>query len=139
MELWSHPWWVLGLMNLTVLFMLLFGLFMASYRVFKRRLGWGPRVNLSPTNVEIPFQGTTTLSHAYPQPLPGLGSGGPQWLSTWVTRIFIAIALQCAAIFLLSQFPGFQSPFWLGIVLQGYTYGSAFLFYASGWEDRSGY
>lgn len=53
-------------------------------------------------------------------------------LNVWVTRIFIAIVLQCTALYLMSTFPGMESPFWLGIVLQGFTYGSAALFYASG-------
>ena len=53
-------------------------------------------------------------------------------LNVWVTRIFIAIVLQCTALYLMSRFPGMESPFWLGIVLQGFTYGSAALFYASG-------
>jgi hypothetical protein len=60
------------------------------------------------------------------------------WIDTWVTRLFIAIVLISAAIFLISQCPGFQSPFWLGIVLQGFTYGSAALFYVSGGDESTG-
>ncbi len=58
-------------------------------------------------------------------------------LNNWVTRIFTAIVLQCVAIYLISQFPGFTSPFWLGIVLQFYTYSSAYIFYSSNWGDQS--
>jgi hypothetical protein len=137
LELWSHPWWVLGLISLTALFMLLFGLFIASYRVLRRGMGGGPYGSPSHPNIEITFQGPLTFSGAYMQGTPAPGSGGPKLLNTWVTRIFAAIVLQCAAIYLISQFPGFQSPFWLGIVLQAYTYGSAYLFYASSWDDQS--
>ena len=61
------------------------------------------------------------------------------WISTWVTRLFIAIVLISATIYLVSQCPGFQSPFWLGLVLQGFTYGSAYLFYASGGDESTGH
>ena len=57
-------------------------------------------------------------------------------LNPWVTRIFIAIVLQCAAIYLVSAYPGTRSPFWLGIILQGFTYGSAAVYYVS-WSEGS--
>jgi hypothetical protein len=117
--------------------MLLFGLFIASYRVLRRGMGGGLYRGLSHPNIEITFQGPMTLSNAYMQGTPAPRSDGPKLLNIWVTRIFAAIVLQCAAIYLISQFPGFQSPFWLGIVLQAYTYGSAYLFYASSWDDQS--
>lgn len=125
-------------MSLTVLFMLLFGLFIASYRVFGRRLGLGSHGGIPTSNVGASFLGQTALVRAHPQTLQGLGGGGPQRLNTWVTRLFIAIVLQCAALFLVSQFPGIQSPSWLGMVLQGFTYGSAALFYASGGDEPTG-
>jgi len=65
-------------------------------------------------------------------------SGSNGWIGTWVTRLFIAIVLISTTIFLISQCPGFQSPFWLGIVLQGFTYGSAALFYVSGGDESTG-
>jgi len=55
-------------------------------------------------------------------------------LDPWVTRIFIVIALQSAAIYLISICPGMADPLWLGIVLLGLTYGSAAVYYASGDE-----
>ncbi len=136
LELWSHPWWVLGLLSLTALFMLLFGLFITSYRVFRRNIGGGLHIGPSHPNIEITFRGPLTLDGVYMQGTPAPGSDGLKLLNTWVTRIFAAIVLQCAAIYLISQFPGFKSPFWLGIVLQAYTYGSAYLFYASSWDDQ---
>jgi len=126
-------------MSLTVLFLLLFGLFIASYRVFGRRLGLGSHGGIPTSNVGASFLGQTAFARAYSQTLQGLGGGGPQRLNTWVTRLFIAIVLQCAALFLVSQFPGIQSPFWLGMALQGFTYGSAALFYASGGDEPTGY
>jgi hypothetical protein len=126
-------------MSLTVLFMLLFGLFIASYRVFGRRLGLGSHGGIPTSNVGASFLGQTALVRAHPQTLQGLGGGSPQRLNTWVTRLFIAIVLQCAALFLVSQFPGIQSPSWLGMALQGITYGSAALFYASDGDEPTGY
>jgi hypothetical protein len=117
--------------------MLLFGLFIASYRIFRKGMEGGAYGGPSHSNIEIMFRGPLSLSRAHLQGTPAPGSGGPKLLNAWVTWIFAAIVLQCAAIYLISRFPGFQSPFWLGIVLQAYTYGSAYLFYASSWGDQS--
>jgi hypothetical protein len=126
-------------MSLTVLFTLLFGLFIASCRVFGRWLGWGSNRSPPMSTVEAPFLGQIALARVCSQPLHRLGTGVPQSLNTWTTRLFIAIVLQSAALFLVSQFPGIQSPLWLGIALQGFTYGSAALFYASGGGEPTGY
>ena len=125
------------MISLTALFILLFGLFIASYRMFRRGLRSGSFRDLNHPSIEISFQGPLTLNRAYTQVSSASGNSSPKLFSTWVTRIFAAIVLQCAAIYLISQFPGFQSPFWLGIVLQAYTYGSAYIFYVSGWDDQS--
>lgn len=73
-------------------------------------------------------------------PLYGYGRNviRENWIGSWVTRVFISIVLLSAGIYLLSQFPSFQSPFWLGLVLQGFTFGSAYLFYASGDDETTG-
>ena len=126
-------------MSLTALFMLLFGLFIASYWVFRRWPKGDFHGGLAPSSLEAALPSPITFEPPLPQPPFGPGGGLPQWLNPWVTRLFIAIVLQCAALYLLSQFPSFESPFWLGIVLQGYTYGSAALFYASGRDDPTGY
>ena len=115
--------------------MLLFGLVIASYRVFKTKIGWGQGA-FSAAPVGSLAMGSTS----YPSSgvLLSDSDGGGERLMKWVTRIFIAIVLQCAALFLISQYPGVQSPFWLGIVLQGYTFVSAGLFYISGGDDPTG-
>jgi hypothetical protein len=136
--LWSQEWWVLGLMSLTVLFMLLFGLFIASYKVLKRSLGWGSP-GLGPSYVETSLAAGSSLGAGLPSDYPTVGElidgDRGKALNKWVNRIFIAIVLQCTALYLMSQYPGMESPFWLGIVLQGFTYGSAALFYASGQKE----
>jgi hypothetical protein len=134
LELWSHPWWMLGLLSLTVLFMLLFGLFISSYRVFKRRLGWGHRgLTASPMNAMI--LGSLAGKAVNLDSMPGLDDGGGR-ISKWVTRLFIAIVLQCGGLYLISQFPGMNAPFWFGVALQGFSFGSAALFYISGGDDH---
>ena len=137
LHLWSHEWWMLGLMSLTVLFMLLFGLFIMSYKVLKRNMGHVYPVfgalNMSASTGDVnAFDTRTGLSL-------GVANVSRTGVDRWVTRLFIAIVLQCAALYLMSQFPGMKSPFWLGIVLQGFTYGSAALFYASGGGDEEVY
>lgn len=137
-ELWSQEWWVLGLMSLTVLFMLLFGLFIVSYKVLKRNFGWGSP-GFGSSYVKASLAGGLSLETGLSSDYPTIGelvdNSSGQSLNKWVTRIFIAIVLQCSALYLMSQYPGMKSPFWLGIVLQGFTYGSAALFYASGKKE----
>lgn len=132
------PWWVLGLMILALLFTSLFGLFMASRMVYRKRLGWSPCGSFNPSYIEAPTLSSTTVGRASTRPKYGSNDDTP-WVDAWVTRLFIALVLLCAAFYLISQFPGVQSPFWLGIVLQGFTYGSAALFYASGGDEPTGY
>jgi len=135
LELWSHPWWMLGLLSLTLLFMLLFGLFISSYRVFKRRLGWG-NGGLTVSTMSAMNLGSLTGKAVNFDSMPGLDDGG-EMISKWVTRIFIAIVLQCGGLYLISQFPGVNTPFWFGVVLQGFSFGSAALFYISGGDDHN--
>lgn len=136
-ELWSHPWWVFGLMSLTILFIFLLTMFIASYKKLRKEQRWNIYgiISQPPNN---PFSENYFIPVQAPSRTSSLNEGGYS-IDTWPTRIFIAIVLQCVALFLLSQLPGFQSPFWLGIVLQGYTYGSAALFYASGMDDPTGH
>lgn len=135
MELWSYPWWILGLYSLTALFMLLFALFLASYRVFERKLPRGSVAILAPTSMASTPLSYTSLERMDLHSPSGSAEMTRSKLSNWVTRIFIAIVLQCAAIYLISAYPGTQSPFWLGITLQGFTYGSAAVYYASWGKD----
>jgi len=133
--LWSGNWWILGLMSLAVLFMLLFGLFIVSYKILKRNVGIGNYGGLVTPYGDSSLIGRSSFSGGIATKYPAIvESENEQYdgLNVWVTRIFIAIVLQCTALYLMSRFPGMESPFWLGIVLQGFTYGSAALFYASG-------
>ena len=113
--------------------MLLFGLFLSSYRVFKRRLGWGEG-GLAVSPVSVTSLGWLTGKAVRLDAMPGLEDGATK-ASKWVTRIFIAIVLQCGGLYLISQFPGMNTPFWFGIALQGFSFCSAALFYISGGDD----
>lgn len=126
-------------MILTLLFALLFGFFTVSRLGFERRLGRGSCEGFSLSYVEVLSLDSANIDRASTQPLHSLGNGASRCVDSWVTRLFIAIVLQCAALYLISQFPGVRSPFWLGVVLQGFTYGSAALFYASGGDEPTGY
>ena len=133
--LWSGDWWILGLTSLAVLVMLLFGMFIVSYKILKRNVGMGNYGGLVTHYGDSSLIGGPSFSGGIVTKYPAIAeSMNEQFdgLNVWVTRIFIAIVLQCTALYLMSTFPGMESPFWLGIVLQGFTYGSAALFYASG-------
>lgn len=116
--------------------MLLVCLFTASIRGVEKSGAWGSGGFLS-YGAEVPLVAVGILKtrNSLDGTYLGRSSG---WIGTWVTRLFIAIVLISAAIFLFSQCPGFQSPFWLGIVLQGFTYVSAALFYVSGGDESTG-
>jgi hypothetical protein len=62
-------------------------------------------------------------------------------LSRWATCIFVILVLYCVVVSLLSQHPAFQSPLWLSLLLQGFTYVSAFIYWISvrdgGLEEES--
>lgn len=129
--LWSHPWWIIGIYSLTALFFLLFALFMEGYKTIK----WGPSripgVPTVPSSIKSTSLEFMALKRVKVMSNSIATVTMQSKLNTWVTRIFIAIVLQCAAIYLISMLPGTRSPFWLGITLQGFTYGSAAVYYAS--------
>lgn len=128
-DLWSYPWWILGLFSLTIIFTLLFGLFLASYWVFEKKLSQSPRTNFAITYVEsTPFRYTTPERV---DPYPYSKNIWSSRVSLWITYIFIAIVLQSTGLYLISAYPGIKSPSWLGIILQGFIYGSAAIYLAS--------
>jgi hypothetical protein len=135
MELWSYPWWLIGLYSLMTLFTLLLSLFLASYRVFEMRTIQESDTSLASVYINLKPLGCTPMERSGLYFHSKASQRRGEAFSPWVTRIFIAIVLQCAAIYLISAYPGAESPFWLGIVLQGFTYGSAAVYYAS-WGAR---
>ena len=135
LELLSQPWWMLGLLSLTLMFMLLFGLFISSYRVFKRRLGWGDG-GLTVSPMTAMNLGSLSGKSMRLDAMPGIEEEG-NTTSKWVTQIFIAIVVQCGGLYLISQYPGINAPFWFGIALQGFSFGSAALFYITGGDEES--
>jgi len=122
---------VLGLYSLTGLFMLLFAIALASYRTLRMGSLHGSGAGLASVYMDSTPLGYTTMDQAGLHAASAAARRGSTGLSSWVNRIFIAIVLQCAAIYLISSYPGTRSPFWLGVILQGFTYGSAAVYYAS--------
>jgi hypothetical protein len=117
----------------SILFMLLFGFFVSSFRM---GLKWRKYGGFTSPLDSPPF-GYPTQGNVNPQPLPSLGVGVCRGQSTWITRLFIAIVIVCNVLFLISQHPRLQNPLWFGIVLQGFTYGSAAIFYGAEGDDSS--
>gem|GEM_PF-1748320 len=119
----TGSWWMLGLITSTMLFALLVALLLLS-QLLRREMPRGPK-----GRVGARAQGLD--SSCLPQ-CSRLVAG----LNTWMTRIFVAMVLQCAFLSLLSQYPASRSPLWLGLVLQGFTYASAAIYHLS---DRGDY
>jgi hypothetical protein len=52
-------------------------------------------------------------------------------IDPWMDRLLVATILLSSITSLLSSIPGVERPSWLFLVLQGFTYTSAALYYAS--------
>ena len=104
-------WWALGLLDLTVLFVLLLVLTAGQWLQHQKIVHI-----LNEALISAPIPKTALRSK-------------PSLTSSWMTRIFVVIVLHCAILSLLSQHSAFQSPLWLGLILQGFTYASAFVYY----------
>ena len=136
-QLLAHFWWELGLLFLSILFILLLALRSVSNNSIGKSgvLGsWGfiSCVKDTPRVLDGAFEKSKNKSMIY-------YCNYNDWISTWVTRVFLTIVLLSAVIYLFSQCPGFRSPLWLGFVLQGFTYGSAYLFYVSDGNELADY
>ena len=78
--------------------------------------------------------GSTLLRYTTPESADPYSNSKTTWgsrVGPWMTKIFIAIVLQSAGLHLISAYPGIKSPPWLGIILQGFTFGSAAIYLAS--------
>ena len=124
-------------MGLSILFILLASLFTASVKWIGKSGLWSSGGFASYGMDASLFVDRVLLASKKPGVI--FSERKNNWISTWVTRLFVAIVLISATIYLVSQCPGFQSPFWLGFVLQGFTYGSAYLFYVSGGDESTGH
>ena len=115
----SESLWMLGLIGSTALFVLLLAL-AAGQQLHRWR-----RINLS--NEALISKPIETIKSSL--------------LSRWVACIFVILVLYCTVVSLLSQHPVFQSPLWLSLLLQGFTYVSAFIYWISirdgGLEEES--
>jgi len=128
-DLWFYPWWTLGLFSLIVVFTLLVGLFLASHWMFEKKPSQNSRTNHATASMAL-----TPLRYTTPERADLYPNSKTIWSSRverWMTRIFIAVVLQSTGLYLVSAYPGTKSPPWLGIILQGFIYGSATIYLAS--------
>jgi hypothetical protein len=111
----SCQWWFIGLASLAVLSSLLLALSLSSRaKVYKGR--------------DIRHPGLTSDNEGRSR----RGFGALTKVEACINLAFVSIIVLCAALFLVSQFPGWESPVWLGLVLQAFTYLSAAIFHVSG-------
>lgn len=139
MGMWMpYPWWVLGLSSATILFILL--LFFLLVHLWMSR--GGARLSRHDDFNALCMRDSqrkhSRTDRVGVQRSIGIEVDAHDRLSMWVTRIFITIVILCAGLFLTSQCPGFKSPTWFGLVLQGLMYGAAALLYSSMRDETSG-
>jgi hypothetical protein len=111
----SCQWWFIGLLSLAVLSSLLIALSLSSRS----------RIHM---DVDIKLSALPSKSGV----LPSRGLGALTKVEAWMNLAFVSIVVLCAALFLVSQLPGWESPVWLGLALQAFTYLSAAIFHVSG-------
>lgn len=111
----SCQWWFIGLLSLAVLSSVLAALSLRSR---------------ARAHVNRDMRRPILLSEG--EVLPSRVLGDPTSVERYIDLAFVAIVVLCAALFLLSQLPGWQSPVWLGLALQAFTYFSAAIFHVSG-------
>lgn len=110
-------WCVLGLMTSTTLFALLLALLLFTQLLTRRGMSRDPKgIRVGVKSFQYSRLATS--------------------LDTWMTRVFVAMVLQCAALSLISQYPASRSPLWLGLALQGFTYASAAVYHLSDRGDQ---
>ncbi|HDI53049.1 MAG TPA: hypothetical protein ENF89_02730 [Candidatus Bathyarchaeota archaeon] len=70
-----------------------------------------------------------------PQPSMGEDQPSRHLIDPWMDRLLVSTILLSSITSLLSTIPGVERPSWLFLALQGFTYTSAALYYASLRED----
>jgi hypothetical protein len=112
MDIMGYPWWALGLIVLFILISL-FSLYSVIFRFLPKAY-----INISDfvLNKNNKLQNMDPFKNCIDT-------------ETLLTRFFISIISICTTLYYISQLPGIESPVWLVLALQAFTYISAAIFY----------
>jgi len=124
-------WWVLGLAELTVLFLLLAVCFIIShYHLRAETAVYAARTELDPNYLDLNELYVTSMEYnSLYAPVLRIRRRFEFW-SRLATRAYVALVVSSAVIYIVSKLPLFPpSPFWLIVLVQAYAFAGAYLTY----------
>jgi len=124
-------WWVLGLAELSTLFLLLAVCFiMSHYHIRAEAAVYAMRTELDPNYLDLNELDVTSMEYnSLYAPVVRIRRRSEFW-SRLATRVYVVLAISSAAIYIVSRFPlSPPSPFWFIVLLQTYAFAGAYLTY----------
>jgi len=124
-------WWVLGLAELTILFLLLAACFiMSHYHLGAETAVYAARTELDPTYLDLNELDVTSMEYNSLYASVVRIRRRFEFWSRLATRVYVALAVSSAVIYIVSKFPlAPPTPFWFIVVLQSYAFAGAYLTY----------
>ena len=124
-------WWVLGLTELSILFLLLVICFvMSHYHLRAETAVYAMHTELDPNYLDLNELDVTSMEYnSLYAPVVRIRRKLAFW-SRLATRVYVVLVVSSAAIYIVSRFPLFPpSPFWFIVLLQAYAFAGAYLAY----------
>jgi len=124
-------WWVLGLAELSILFLLLAVCFiMSHYHLRAETAVYAMRTELDPNYLDLNELDVTSMEYnSLYAPVIRIRRRFEFW-SRLATRVYLVLVVSSAAIYIVSGFPlSPPSPFWFIVLLQAYAFAGAYLTY----------
>lgn len=124
-------WWILGLGELSVLFLLLAVCFIVSHHYIRAETAvYAMRTELDPNYLDLNELDVTSMEYnSLYAPVVRIRRRFEFW-SRLATRLYVALVVSSAVIYIVSRFPlSSPSPFWFIVLLQAYAFAGAYLTY----------
>jgi hypothetical protein len=124
-------WWVLGIIELSILFLSLTICFIMSHYYLRAETAvYAMRTELDPNYLDSNELDATPMEYnSLYAPVVRIRRRFEFW-SRLATRAYIALVVSSVAIYIVSMFPlSPPSPFWLIVLLQAYAFAGAYLTY----------
>ncbi len=124
-------WWVLGLVELSILFLILAVCFITShYHLRAETAVYATHTELDPNYIDLNELDVTSMEYnSLYAPVVRIRRRFEFW-SRLATRVYVALIISSAVIYIVSSFPlSPPSPFWFVVLLQVYAFTGAYLTY----------
>ena len=127
----DFEWWLLGLFGLSILFLLLAVCFiMSHYHIRAETAVYTMHTELDPSYIDLNELETTSMEYnSLYAPVVRIRRRFEFW-SRLATRLYVALVVSSAVIYIVSSFPSSPpSPFWFTVLLHAYSFAGAYLTY----------